>query len=96
MYMWKPFSKVHSKNIKFQNAHIHYCGQNVDVHVCRNKVLSHRLKKKCLFVISMMLCASQKGTTVRHKYFGTLDLAHNFMDKETTSPSGLGRTQSDF
>lgn len=29
----------------------------------------------CLFVISMMHCASQKGTTVRHKYFGTLDFA---------------------
>lgn len=38
-------------------------------------------EEKCLFVISMMLCASQKGTTVRHKYFGTLDLAHDFTDK---------------
>lgn len=32
-------------------------------------------EETCLFVISMMHCASQKGTTVRHKYFGTLDFA---------------------
>lgn len=47
-------------------------------------------EEKCLFVISMMLCASQKGTTVRHKYFGTLDLAHDFTDKDMSPPSGLG------
>lgn len=50
-------------------------------------------EEKCLFVISMMLCASQKGTTIRHKYFGTLDLAHDFTDKET-SPYGLGFNRS--
>lgn len=40
-----------------------------------------------------MLCASQKGTTIRHKYFGTLDLVHDFTDKET-SPYGLGFNRS--
>lgn len=60
MYIWKPFSKAHCNNIKFQNASMHDCGQNVDVNVHRNQVLSQRGWRK-MFICNLYdaLCISE-------------------------------------